>query len=255
MSSAGLDPAHLAAALPSRALKFQALLPLVREHLSTHSGYVAWSGGKDSTVVVDLARRALPNVPICLFDSGLEFPENMAYVSDLADRWALNLHVLKAIPDALTVMRLSGAWDHQAPPRAAGPSLHEALISIPASEAVARFGHGELTGLRAQESGARQALLLSRQGRYVRANTTRVYAPLWDWRDLDVNAYLAQHDIPENPVYARLRSVGAAGRDLRVGVAFDGNNLQYGRASWLRRGWPDLYAQIEAALPRVREWR
>ena len=56
-------------------------------------------------------------------------------------------------------------------------------------------------------------------------------------------------------MYTKLRALGASGKDLRVGLAFDGNCLEYGRVTWLRRGWPDLYASVERALPRVREWR
>lgn len=37
--------------------------------------YVAFSGGKDSTVLLDLARRAYPNIPAVFSDTGLEFPE------------------------------------------------------------------------------------------------------------------------------------------------------------------------------------
>lgn len=37
--------------------------------------YVSFSGGKDSTVLLDLVRRAYPDVPAVFCDTGLEFPE------------------------------------------------------------------------------------------------------------------------------------------------------------------------------------
>ncbi len=37
--------------------------------------YVSFSGGKDSTVLVDLARRAFPDIPVVFVDTGLEYPE------------------------------------------------------------------------------------------------------------------------------------------------------------------------------------
>lgn len=37
--------------------------------------YVAFSGGKDSTVLLDIVRRIYPNVPAVFADTGLEFPE------------------------------------------------------------------------------------------------------------------------------------------------------------------------------------
>lgn len=37
--------------------------------------YIAFSGGKDSTVLLDLARRIYPDIPAVFSDTGLEFPE------------------------------------------------------------------------------------------------------------------------------------------------------------------------------------
>ena len=43
-----------------------ALLTRIEEHLERWQGYVAFSGGKDSLVVLDLARRVEPQVPVVL---------------------------------------------------------------------------------------------------------------------------------------------------------------------------------------------
>lgn len=37
--------------------------------------YVSFSGGKDSTVLLDLARRIYPDIPAVFIDTGLEYPE------------------------------------------------------------------------------------------------------------------------------------------------------------------------------------
>ena len=42
--------------------------------------YVAFSGGKDSTVLLDIVRRIYPDVPAVFSDTGLEFPEVRAFV-------------------------------------------------------------------------------------------------------------------------------------------------------------------------------
>lgn len=73
---AGLDMQALRAiAARRRGLRsYRHLLDRIAEHLDNHDGFVPWSGGKDSTVVVDLTRQVDPNVPVVFFDSGLEFP-------------------------------------------------------------------------------------------------------------------------------------------------------------------------------------
>lgn len=71
--------------------KLQAL-PLERKILITqtrilewnikHKGqvYVSFSGGKDSTVLLDLARRVEPTIPAMFVDTGLEYPEIRQFV-------------------------------------------------------------------------------------------------------------------------------------------------------------------------------
>ncbi len=43
--------------------------------------YVAFSGGKDSTVLLDLVRRQFPDVPAVFVDTGLEFKEILDFVA------------------------------------------------------------------------------------------------------------------------------------------------------------------------------
>ena len=159
---AGLDlPTLQALRAPSRDLTL--LVDRIAGHLDAHDGYVALSGGKDSTVVLDLARRADPNVPVCFFDSGLEFPETLAYIDELTDRWNLNLHVIPTRPTALEYLQANGSWTHQPVPArvtAAAGTMHQVLITEPAGQAHQRHGDGELWGIRAQESRGRRIMLL-----------------------------------------------------------------------------------------------
>ena len=37
--------------------------------------YISFSGGKDSTVLLDLVRQVNPNIPAVFVDTGLEYPE------------------------------------------------------------------------------------------------------------------------------------------------------------------------------------
>ena len=189
----GLDPALVAAHLPSAQARFSSARRATQSHLDHHGGYVSWSGGKDSTVVVDLARRAQPDVPVVWFDSGLEFPDTHTYIHQLAGEWNLNLHIIKADPDALSVMEQSGAWNHDAAPDWSTPDLHETLVTVPARTARARFGSAEVWGLRASESVARRALLTPGDGVFTRTDGTVTFSPVWAWRDLDVTGYLAAH--------------------------------------------------------------
>lgn len=42
--------------------------------------YVSFSGGKDSTVLLDIVRKDFPNIPAVFVDTGLEYPEIRDFV-------------------------------------------------------------------------------------------------------------------------------------------------------------------------------
>lgn len=45
--------------------------------------YIPFSGGKDSTVLLDLVRRIYPDVPAVFVDTGLEYPELREFVKSI----------------------------------------------------------------------------------------------------------------------------------------------------------------------------
>lgn len=257
------------------------ILERVEAHLAAHDGYVPFSGGKDSTVVVDLVRRVDPAAPVVWFDSGAEFPETRRYIQDLAVRWRLNLTVIEARPSLLEVLVAGGGWDHQAAD-AVTSGLHAALITAPAAAAHTMFGTGELWGVRSGESRGRAHLYATALAREVRRSCvgccsssrhspsreqhtrhgglirrvdgTTAYGPIWDWSAAQVWEHLAVNSIAPNPLYARLRRLGAPEHATRVSHIVDGNGLETGRIVWLRRGWPDLYTALRQVLPRIAEF-
>lgn len=278
-ASRGLDRQVLLAARGVRR-PVEVVAGRIRSHLDAHDGYLALSGGKDSVAVLALTLAAEPAVPVVFFDSGLEFPETRRYLEELQLRLGFTLETIRADPPLLDVLAGSGAWDHQAPARAAS-DLGRTLIDIPAAAAHLRHGVGELWGVRSAESRGRRtayqlglrsesvrcagglsscrhgcdrpAVRVAHGGVLRRRDGTVAYGPIWDWSDADVWSFLAERGIPANPVYARLRAVGAPERALRVSHVISGGQLEHGRVSWLRRGWPALFEELAAALPRLRE--
>lgn len=250
------------------------LLHRIAGHVDSHDGFVSWSGGKDSTVVVDLARQVDPNIPVVHFDSGLQFPETFRYIEELAQRWRLNLTVIAAEPDLLTLLIAGGGFDHQAPDRVLRGSLADIMITAPAKAAHSRFGRGSMWGVRSSESPGRRMLYRSRLSRettahqeysrekvraqfggVVRRNDgTVTFGPIWDWQRGHVFEYLAGREIPANPIYAKLAELGMPAHQIRVDSIIDAALLSNGHVSWLAKGWPTLFDRLATALPRLTEW-
>ena len=272
--SAGLDVRALQG-LRSTRRDLELVRRRIQAHLDQQEGYVAFSGGKDSLVVLDLVRQVTPDAPVAFFDSGLEFPETYDYLEMLAHRWSLNLHVIPARMTTLEILASNGGWDHHAPDRRDVPNLHQVLIMEPAAAAHHAHGPGELWGVRAQESRGRAAAYANalratvcacstsctgrdqraRHGGLIsRIDGTVAYGPVWDWHTDEIWGHISRHNLPVNPVYDKLRRLGAPEHFLRVSGMIDGTRLEEGRITWLRRGWPALFEELAAVLPRIREY-
>lgn len=270
----GLDVRALQA-LRRNARDLDLLCSRIREHLDQHEGYLAFSGGKDSLVVLHLALQVDPQLPVAFFDSGAEFPETYDYLEQLRSRWGLNLHIYRAEPGAVEILANGGRWDHRADASTTAeiPGLHQALIVEPSRRAHLDHGAGELWGVRARESRGRaaaysnalraaqcdcscsdQTFRVRHGGVIERVDQTVAFGPIWDWSDEEVWGYLARCAVPTSPVYEKLRRLGAPDHFLRVSTLVDGARLEEGRISWLQRGWPGLFAELAIALPRLREY-
>lgn len=226
------------------------------EHPDT---FVAISGGKDSTVTLDLARRVHPGVHAVFYDSGIEFPQTLSYLTRLREAWGFPLHVYPATPTALDVLEASGQWEHGRM-KLPGDDLHAACIQRPFELAQRELGRASLYGLRADESRTR-LMLLSKQDGYVTnhdgsgALTHEFLAPIWRWSFEEVHAYIGARSLPLNPLYDMLIKLGVPERRARVGLLVDGHSLDQGRWALTRIVAPDLARRVEARLPALAEFR
>lgn len=250
-----MSPVSLSSHLHSTSAKFLEGLKTARNHIEESKGFVAFSGGKDSTVSLHLALQTEPNIPVCFYDSGLEFPENLEYIQSIANLYSLNLHIIHSKPTVLDILRKEAFFDHKRMPVHLQTSIVEAKITNPSKEAHEKFGTGRIWGLRAEESRGRQMLLVPRRGTFKSKDGEHVTSPVWNWSSTQIFSYLEKNSIPENPLYGKMRQLGVPEKGLRVGSIVDGGNLDYGRITWLKRGWPDIYERLRIALPRIDEFR
>lgn len=174
-----------------------------------------FSGGKDSVVVYELARRAFAPaaIPFELLhvDTGHNFPEVLEFRDELAARDGVRLHVAR-VQDWID----SGAL-HERPDGTRNP-----LQTVPLVETIAQRGYDAvLGGARRDEDRARaKERIFSVRDSFGGWDPRRQRPELWDlynaghlpgenirvfpisnWTELDIWEYIAARDITLPPIY------------------------------------------------------
>lgn len=234
------DEARLRAQLSTHKRRFVQASEMIDAHLDAHSGHVAWSGGKDSTAVAELAHSVRPGVAIVTYVAGTEYPEVLPYCAEVADRrgWRWETIQTGDVTDML---------DRGVEPSSGG-QWWDAMIAGPARVAHDRYGPGLLWGLRAEESDTRAVMLRSTRGVHARSDGVTTCAPIWRWDTIDVWAVLASAGIPACPVYSVMERIGMPAEQRRVGRIVGRRSMQ-SRMAWLARGWPSLHAEYVTRWP------
>lgn len=206
---------------------------------------VSVSGGKDSTVTLDLVRQAVPDAPAAWFDSGAELTGTEALVrAQGADRIA-------PLADLPTMCRECGWWGATATDPRATYDVVATLIYEPADRFAAAHHLSVMAlGLRASESPGRRWSALSRGSLYYcQADERYVVCPVAWWTDADIWAYVASRGLPYHPAYDAMARLGLTRRQWRVGSALGGKAVTTGRVSVIRAIDIALFNQLAAEFP------
>lgn len=255
----GLDETTVFSQLKLNRSKEESASKMILEHYQAHRHegvYLSYSGGKDSTAVAILAKELQLPIPLVYFASDLDYPENASYVQDFASKYDFDLHVIEA-PSLEQLLDDGAFFNHFKDSKNIAPSSYrKAKIHLPALQAASEVGRSVLWGVRADESAGRAALLNPTRGlTYNKSLETMMCAPLWNWTSMNVSSLFLRYDVPLNPIYTKLANLGVLPDKQRVGSVLDGDGLDFGRITQLKRGWPELYEQLRRRFPRIEEYR
>lgn len=158
---------------------------------------VSSSFGAQSAVMLHLVTAQRADIPVVLIDTGYLFPETYAFIDELTERLALNLHVYR--PEK------SGAWQEARH----GKRWEQGLPSLeaynqdnkvePMQRAIEDLNVGTwFSGLRRSQSIERaKTPFIENSG-----DRFKVY-PIADWSDKDVYDYLKEHSLPYHPLWEK----------------------------------------------------
>jgi phosphoadenosine phosphosulfate reductase len=182
---------------------------VIRWAVDTFGDDLVLAASFEDVVLIDLATKIAPNIEVIFLDTEAHFPETLAFVEAMRQRYDLNLTVTKPGPEA-----------------AAHPCGSEQCCQFrkvaPLRQAV-QGNRAWLTALKRDDGPTRaDAPIVSWDNAFglVKVN------PLATWTNDDITSYLADHQLPEHPLWAKgYRSIGCApttrpvaeGEDPRAG--------------------------------------
>ncbi len=153
------------------------------------------SFGAQAAVMLSLATRVVPGIPVVFIDTGYLFPETYRFADELTAKLKLNLRVFRAnLTPAWLEARHGRLWEQGAP----GLARYNRLVKVePMRRALRELGaRAWLAGLRRTQSSTREKLeIVGRQD-----GRTKIH-PILDWSDRDVHRYLENHNLPYHPLW------------------------------------------------------
>lgn len=209
---------------------------------------VSYSGGKDSTVTLDLVRRIVPTAPAAFFDCGCELPTTEAMVDHYGAQRVKTQQTLKEM------CRYGGYWGYEHPTDAEAEfAFFDFLVAEPSQRFVEEHQLTTIAmGLRAQESGGR-AMSAWKRGRLYRVASGEWHlCPLAFWSDSDVWAYIADRHLVYNEAYDRMAELRMPRRTWRIGMLLGlAGARTEGRYAWLRQMYPGVWNELVGEFPKI----
>lgn len=194
---------------------------------------VEFSAGKDSTVVLHLVRRVVPDAVALHGDDEWLLPETEG--------------LLSATPNLIRLRRRLRhaewfvAWEDMDGPDGGAKHRWARENGI----------NGVASGLREDENNRRRTHIRARGSVFRLANGLWRCYPISDWGWKDVWAYILSRDVPYNRAYDVLERIGVPPEHQRVGPFATERALGYGQMVYLKRGWPELYRRFADRYPEA----
>jgi phosphoadenosine phosphosulfate reductase len=145
--------------------------------------HLSLSASMNDAVLIDLATKVDPGIEVVFIDTGYHFPETLATVETVRRRYGLNLRMMTVAHHDEELWRVD-------------PENCCSAVKVGQLDRALSGKAAWMSGLRRVEAATRgRTPIVARDLRgLVKVN------PLATWTDADVEGYIADHDVPVNPL-------------------------------------------------------
>lgn len=230
--------------------RVDAALELIQQATQHGTVGIAYSAGKDSTVLFDLIRQVIPDAPAAHFDSGAEY----AWTYDLVRE--LGVETITPEMSIIELARYAQAWGYRANETEENEyrrvDYDEFLIYEPFARFAEKYNLGVVgLGLRGQESYGRMMNVRTHGDLYyAKYNDMWHLCPLARWKTEDIWAYIASRGLAYNKAYDLMAQHRIPRESWRVStlLSYEGAR-QGGRFSALRQIDPERFYALAEEFP------
>jgi len=203
---------------------------------------VSISGGKDSTVIMDLSRKIKKNVKMVSEKDDMDFPEELEYMENLKKKYSLNLDI---ISPSVKLWDIIKNYDFLEDVHGKNTNFSKEFFYKILKEHKEKHNiDGIVLGLRAEESKGRRYNFKKRG--FIYWNETlqeMVCQPIAHWTGKDIFAYLFKYEIPILDVYFKTLFVDSP-EDIRKAWVLPSGQSSQGSVSWLKYYYPLIYQKL-----------
>ena len=207
--------------------------------------YIAFSGGKDSTVLSHLVRQLKPDIPHVFFDAKCSFPETQEFLKRMSKK--INLIIYEIKEPFLETLKRKGLLD---------PLIESETMKVtvyqPIREILAKYKFdGVFLGLRAHESIGRSQLLRSKSKIFFnKRDNIWQFLPLGWWKASEIWMYIDVKNLDYNRVYDVYTPLQPR-EELRCSYWAGETNRRRGRFVYLKYYYPSLWNELLAKRPEA----
>lgn len=230
-------------------------IDIINEVMNTgRKACIAFSGGSDSIVLIDLIYRHTNWRPLVIFaDSQMEYPETENFCQDVCKTYGIELHVARSLRTPTQQWQKQGwpmmgkmaarIWMQRHRQRPMGFKLDVSsccrnMKIAPARKLARQLGcEIQFTGTKGASDDLLRSMRAFKDGaiKYVKSDRLTICSPLTGWTDTMVRRYFDKNDLMEHPAKSR----GA----ITIGCVCCGGGSQFSNSGFrvLRKTWPEAW--------------